>query len=141
MRWQTPCATVTFARAWTCSRWNRRPPPASSRTPSSCSRTSTALTTSSARRRRRGMQPRLKPGSFVINPAGGEVVDADAMANAVRDRNIRAGLDVFTLEPATATGEFKDPIVLLPNVYGTHHIGGSTAQAQEAIAAEAVRVI
>jgi len=32
-------------------------------------------------------------------------------------------------------------VVLLPNVYGTHHIGASTEQAQEAIAAETVRVI
>ncbi len=44
-----------------------------------------------------------------------------------------------TTEPAT--GEFADPIVALPGVYGTHHIGASTAQAQEAIAAETVRII
>src|SRR5204863_2324616 len=36
---------------------------------------------------------------------------------------------------------FKDPIVSLPSVYGTHHIGASTDQAQEAIAAETVRIV
>ena len=37
--------------------------------------------------------------------------------------------------------DFGDPIFDLPNVYGTHHIGASTEQAQEAIADEAVRII
>ena len=39
--------------------------------------------------------------------------------------------------PAT----FADPIVKEPGVYGTHHIGASTDQAQEAIAAETVRIV
>ena len=50
-------------------------------------------------------------------------------------------LDVYSAEPASSTGEFEDTIVQLPNVYGTHHIGASTNQAQEAVAAEAVRII
>ncbi|HEX6623902.1 MAG TPA: hypothetical protein VF064_09325, partial [Pyrinomonadaceae bacterium] len=53
----------------------------------------------------------------------------------------RAGLDVFAEEPTAASGEFADEIVRLPGVYGTHHIGASTEQAQEAIAAETVRII
>lgn len=84
---------------------------------------------------------RLKPGSFFLNTARGEVVDYDALALAVKERNLRVALDVFSKEPATAQGEFTDPIVQLPNVYGTHHIGASTDQAQEAIAAETVRVL
>ena len=36
---------------------------------------------------------------------------------------------------------FSDPSVALPGVYGTHHIGASTDQAQEAIAAETVRIV
>ena len=84
---------------------------------------------------------RLKPGALLINTSRGDVVDASALLAAVRDGGVRAGLDVFMQEPASATGAFKDPIVQQANVYGTHHIGGSTEQAQEAIAAEAVRVI
>src|SRR4030095_11199126 len=84
---------------------------------------------------------RLKPGSYVINTARAEVVDQAALARAVRDRNLRVGLDVFGDEPTGATGAFTDAIASLPTVYGTHHIGASTDQAQEAIAAETVRII
>src|SRR5690606_901978 len=56
-------------------------------------------------------------------------------------KGLRVGLDVYANEPSTATGEFSEPIVALPGVYGTHHIGASTDQAQEAIAAEAVRIV
>jgi D-3-phosphoglycerate dehydrogenase / 2-oxoglutarate reductase len=84
---------------------------------------------------------RLKPGSYFVNTARGEVVDHAALEQVVRERGIRVGLDVFANEPPGATGAFSDPLVALPNVYGTHHIGASTDQAQEAIAAETVRII
>jgi D-3-phosphoglycerate dehydrogenase / 2-oxoglutarate reductase len=83
----------------------------------------------------------LKPGSYVINTARAEVVDYAALEKAIRERGIRVGLDVFAAEPMGATGEFRDAIVSLKNVYGTHHIGASTDQAQDAIAAETVRII
>lgn len=84
---------------------------------------------------------RMKPGAMFINTARGEVVDHEALAAAVRDKGLRAGLDVFANEPSTPTGEFTTPLLGLPGVYGTHHIGASTNQAQEAIAAETVRII
>ena len=84
---------------------------------------------------------RLKQGATLINTARGEVVDHTAVATAVRDRGLRVGLDVFANDPAGATGEFSDELLTLPGVYGTHHIGASTDQAQEAIAAETVRII
>ena len=84
---------------------------------------------------------RMKPGAYFVNTARGELVDPAALAEVVRTRNIRAGLDVFADEPAEAVAAFAAPFADLPNVYGTHHIGASTEQAQEAIAAEAVRVI
>ncbi|MGH9143344.1 MAG: 3-phosphoglycerate dehydrogenase family protein [Vicinamibacterales bacterium] len=84
---------------------------------------------------------RLKPGACFINTARAEVVDHAALERAVRERGIRVGLDVFAAEPAGATGAFSDSLVALPNVYGTHHIGASTDQAQDAIAAETVRIV
>lgn len=84
---------------------------------------------------------RLNAGSYFINTARGEVVDQAALERAVRERGIRAGLDVFAGEPSAAVGEFAASIAQLPSVYGTPHVGGSTDQAQEAIAAEAVRIV
>jgi D-3-phosphoglycerate dehydrogenase len=84
---------------------------------------------------------RMRPGAYFINTSRAEVVDSDALNRAVRDKGIRAGLDVFEKEPAGGTGEFADEIVTAGLVYGTHHIGASTDQAQEAIAAETVRIV
>jgi D-3-phosphoglycerate dehydrogenase len=84
---------------------------------------------------------KLKPGYYVVNTARAEVVDHAALEKAIRERGIRVGLDVFANEPKDATGAFADAIASLSNVYGTHHIGASTDQAQEAIAAETVRII
>jgi D-3-phosphoglycerate dehydrogenase len=84
---------------------------------------------------------KLKPGSYFINTSRAEVVDYAALETAIRERNVRVGLDVFAVEPPGGTGEFKDGIVALQNVYGTHHIGASTDQAQDAIAAETVRIV
>ncbi|HTA29541.1 MAG TPA: 3-phosphoglycerate dehydrogenase [Candidatus Cybelea sp.] len=83
----------------------------------------------------------MKPRAILINTSRGEVVDQAALREAVASKRIRAGLDVFEAEPAQAVAEFNDPIFKLPDFYGTHHIGASTEQAQNAIADEAVRVI
>ena len=83
----------------------------------------------------------MKPNAILINTARGEVVDQTALRAALEAKRIRAGLDVFDPEPAEATADFADPILDLPNLYGTHHIGASTEQAQEAIAEEAIRII
>ena len=83
----------------------------------------------------------MKPNAILINTARGEVVDQAALREALAAKKIRAGLDVFDPEPAESTGDFADPILDLPNLCGTHHIGASTEQAQEAIAEEAIRII
>ena len=84
---------------------------------------------------------RLKPGAILINTARGEIVDHAALVDAVKNRGLRVGLDVFANEPTAATADFADDLARAPQVYGTHHIGASTDQAQEAIAAETVRII
>ena len=83
----------------------------------------------------------MKPNAILINTARGEVVDQAALQAALEAKKLRAGLDVFDPEPADATADFADPILDLPNFYGTHHIGASTEQAQAAIAEEAIRII
>ena len=89
----------------------------------------------------RDVLARLRPGAMFINTSRAEIVDHQALLEAARDRGVRVGLDVYANEPATATGEFTDDLVALASVYGTHHIGASTDQAQEAIAAETVRIV
>ena len=91
----------------------------------------------------RSILGKLKPGAYFINTARAEVVDQAALEHVIRERGIKAGLDVFDSEPpgTTTAGSFAPSIVELPGVYGTHHIGGSTEQAQEAIAAETVRIV
>jgi D-3-phosphoglycerate dehydrogenase len=84
---------------------------------------------------------RLKPGAYVINTARADVVDYKALAEAVKTKGVRVGLDVYPGEPAGATADFATPLIGLPGVYGTHHIGASTDQAQEAVAAETVRIV
>jgi D-3-phosphoglycerate dehydrogenase / 2-oxoglutarate reductase len=84
----------------------------------------------------------MRQGAYFINTARGEVVDQQALLNAIKTRGIRAGLDVYAAEPTSAAGEFTDDqIVKEDGLYGTHHIGASTDQAQEAIAAETVRIV
>jgi len=83
----------------------------------------------------------LKQGAYVVNTARAEVVDQPALVAAIREKGLRAGLDVFASEPAGAAGAFADDIVQVPGVYGTHHIGASTDQAQDAIATETVRIV
>ena len=83
----------------------------------------------------------MRPGAYLINTSRGSVVDEAALEQAVRAKGLRAGLDVFENEPAASTGAFGNAIVKVPGVYGTHHVGASTEQAQVAIAHEVIRIV
>jgi D-3-phosphoglycerate dehydrogenase / 2-oxoglutarate reductase len=83
----------------------------------------------------------LRPGSVLINTSRAEVVDEEALVEALKSGNIAAGLDVFAGEPSGGEGVVESPLASLPNVVVTHHIGASTDQAQEAVAAETVRIV
>ena len=83
---------------------------------------------------------RMKKGAVLINTSRGEVIDPAALKAAIAEKGLRVGLDVYAGEPAGSEAEFPDK-ELAAAVIGTPHIGASTDQASEAIAAETVRVI
>ena len=83
----------------------------------------------------------LRPGAILVNTSRASLVDAKALAQAVASKGLRVGIDVHPGEPTAADADFEDPFVRREGVYGTHHVGASTDQAQEAIADEAVRII
>lgn len=84
----------------------------------------------------------MKPTAFLLNCARGGVVDEVALAGAIEEGKIAgAALDVFEIEPPISEGPFADPIGRTPHVYGTHHVGASTEQAQQAVADEVVNIV
>ncbi|GAA0503675.1 hypothetical protein GCM10011581_26130 [Saccharopolyspora subtropica] len=89
----------------------------------------------------RDLLAHVQPGTIILNTARGDLIDEDALIEAMETKDVRAGLDVFADEPATGTGTIDSRLVKHPNVYGTHHIGASTEQAQHAVAAEVVRMV
>jgi D-3-phosphoglycerate dehydrogenase len=76
----------------------------------------------------------FKTGSILVNYARGEVVDLDALAEAIKEKHIAgAAIDVFPVEPEKNGDAFTTPLQGLSNVLLTPHIGGSTEEAQENI--------
>lgn len=73
----------------------------------------------------------MKKGAILLNYARGEVVDLDALAAAIKDGHLGgAAIDVFPWEPEKNGDKFTSPLMGLPNVILTPHIGGSTEEAQ-----------
>lgn len=83
----------------------------------------------------------MKPNALLINTSRADVIDEDALLEAIKEKNIRAAVDVFKGEPEGKSGEVKSKLQNNPNVYVTHHIGASTEQAQNAVADETIRII
>lgn len=76
----------------------------------------------------------FKKGSILLNYARGEVVDIDALAQALQSGQLSgAGVDVFPWEPEKNGDKFQTPLQGLDNVLLTPHIGGSTEEAQQSI--------
>ncbi|WP_353816227.1 phosphoglycerate dehydrogenase [Agromyces sp. SYSU T00266] len=70
---------------------------------------------------------KMKPTAFVVNVARGGLIDEDALHDALVAKTIAgAGLDVFVQEPPK-----ESPLLALPNVVVTPHLGASTDEAQE----------
>ena len=78
---------------------------------------------------------KMKPGSYLLNNARGSIVDLNAMRDAIKSGQLAgAAVDVFPDEPAKSGESFSSPLQGLDNVILTPHVGGSTIEAQEAIA-------
>ena len=84
----------------------------------------------------------MKPGAILINTSRGLIVDTAALWEAIVEKGLRVGLDVFENEPADGDGEadFADR-ELAALVTCTPHVGAATDQVAEAVAAEAARIV
>ena len=89
----------------------------------------------------RDVLARMRPGTVLVNTSRADVVDEGALIEALDRKGIRAVLDVFDGEPASGEARFDSPLARHPGVYGTHHIGASTEQAQLAVADGVAEVI
>jgi D-3-phosphoglycerate dehydrogenase / 2-oxoglutarate reductase len=79
----------------------------------------------------------MRKGAYLLNLSRGNVVDIPALAEAIRSGQIGgAAIDVFPVEPKSNSEPFESPLLGLPNVILTPHVGGSTEEAQEAIGRE-----
>ncbi|HUG31402.1 MAG TPA: NAD(P)-dependent oxidoreductase [Acidimicrobiia bacterium] len=84
---------------------------------------------------------KMKDGASLINTSRGDIVVADDLLTALNEQVLWVALDVFPEEPVSSDADFDSELAKHPRVYGTHHIGASTEQAQEAIARQVIRVI
>jgi D-3-phosphoglycerate dehydrogenase / 2-oxoglutarate reductase len=79
----------------------------------------------------------MKPGVRILNCARGGIVNEEALASALRSGHVAgAALDVFVQEPPG-----DHPLLRLPNVLVTPHLGASTIEAQESVAREAAQLL
>jgi len=77
----------------------------------------------------------MKPGAILLNLSRGHVVDVSALAEALRAGRLGgAGVDVFPEEPEANGQPFASELQGLPNVILSPHVGGSSEEAQAAIA-------
>jgi lactate dehydrogenase-like 2-hydroxyacid dehydrogenase len=77
----------------------------------------------------RKMLALMPKGSVLVNTARGQLVDEDALIEALRSGQLfAAGLDVFRQEP-----DFDLRFVELPNVFLAPHIGSATVETRNAM--------
>lgn len=76
----------------------------------------------------------LTQGAMLINTSRGDLVNERDLVQAMTERDIRVGLDVYPSEPTSGSSEWHTSLSNHANFVGTHHIGASTDQARQAIA-------
>ncbi len=86
-----------------------------------------------------GFFEQMRDSAILINTSRGEIVDTQALKNAITTKQLRVGLDVYENEPAGGENDFTDT-GFAQQIVCTPHIGASTAEASEAIAAEVVKI-
>jgi len=84
---------------------------------------------------------KLPDGAIILNTSRGDCVDPEALLDALNNRGMKAGLDVWPDEPRTGQTTWRSSLSTHPSVVGSHHIGASTQQAQRSIAMGTVAVI
>ena len=83
----------------------------------------------------------MSDGSCLVNTSRADVVVAQDLLEALDEKSMWAALDVFPDEPEVGEADYRSGLAQHPRVYGTHHIGASTEQAQEAIAKQVIKAI
>lgn len=83
----------------------------------------------------------VKVGTIILNTSRGNIIDDEALLAAIEAKHLRVGLDVYNHEPATGQCDFDNALAKHAGVYGTHHIGASTEQAQNAIACDVIDIL
>jgi len=83
----------------------------------------------------------MKQGAILLNTSRGDIIDEAALIDAMNERGLRAGLDVFADEPSSGSADFDSDLAKHPSVVATHHVGASTAQAQDAVTAGTLETI
>jgi D-3-phosphoglycerate dehydrogenase / 2-oxoglutarate reductase len=80
----------------------------------------------------------LPPGARVVNCARGGIINEEALVDALQSGHLGgAALDVFVEEPPKP----DHPLLKLPNVVITPHLGASTVEAQVSVAKEAAQLL
>lgn len=87
----------------------------------------------------KGFFSAMRDGALFVNTSRGEVVDREALIEAIRAKGLRVGLDVFAGEPKVAEALFQD-VELASLATCTPHLAASTDQAAQAVGAEVVRI-
>lgn len=82
----------------------------------------------------------MRDGAIVLNTSRGEVVDTEALKEAIKTKGLKAAVDVYENEPTGGKAEFPQTDFAAIATC-TPHLGASSAQAAEAVAEEVINIV